>query len=818
MPAWNPRANEIFLKGIDIASPDERRAFLDDQCDGDGALRAEVEALLAASATAGSSSESPIVAVDSDMRRGRSPTDPASTADMTAGREQPGTQIGRYKLRELIGEGGMGTVWIAEQTEPVRRKVALKLVKPGMDTKEVLSRFEVERQALALMDHPNIAKVHDGGVTASGRPYFVMEYVKGIPLTKFCDEAKQTVKERLELFTQACQAVQHAHQKGIIHRDLKPSNILVCLYDGRPIPKIIDFGLAKAMHQPLTENTLYTAHGMMVGTPLYMSPEQAEFNNLDVDTRTDIYSLGVILYELLTGTTPLERKRIKEAALQEVLRLIKEEDPQKPSTKISGSGALPTIAAQRRLEPAQLSRVVKGDLDWIAMKALEKDRSRRYETASGLARDVQRYLDDEPVEACPPTLGYRLRKLARRNQRAIVTSALLGLVVLATLAVGAGSVGWAMRDRQNRQAVVERQIVASLEEVATAVHENRLPDAESALKQALSLQTTSETRPEVAAAVKQWKSDLAVALRLAEIEQGGVNGADGSVPGSAQAAAYQKVLDDYGINLSLARLDESAERIRSSPIQLQLLTAIHDGALSLTLPDSLAFAGDYPRLRQQWLQLAATADKDPWRATLREAVEREDESKLLQLAADDAWQRQPPVLVALLGEELAWSEGEAGEALLEVAAQRYPNNFRIIRAIGIAFSHYWPGGRDVEYFRMCVERRPENADVRALLGWALIRVDKDAEGEAELREAIRLQPACSYAYSKLGWRATRIETFARCRSGFSPGNGVRSHGLLSRGASARDSPPKRQRGNRDHDIRAGRQTVSRFRSGTLSLG
>ena len=336
---------------------------------------------------------------------------------MTAGREQPGTQIGRYKLRELIGEGGMGTVWVAEQTEPVRRKVALKLIKPGMDTKEVLARFEVERQALALMDHPNIAKVHDGGVTASGRPYFVMEYVKGIPLTEFCDEAKLTVKERLELFIAGLPSGPARHQKGIIHRDLKPSNILVCLYDGRPIPKVIDFGLAKAMHQPLTENTLYTAHGMMVGTPLYMSPEQAEFNNLDVDTRTDIYSLGVILYELLTGTTPLERKRIKEAALQEVLRLIKEEDPQKPSTKISGSGALPTIAAQRRLEPAQLSRVVKGDLDWIAMKALEKDRSRRYETASGLARDVQRYLDDEPVEACPPTLGYRLRKLARRNQR-----------------------------------------------------------------------------------------------------------------------------------------------------------------------------------------------------------------------------------------------------------------------------------------------------------------------------------------------------------------------------------------------------------------
>ena len=267
----------------------------------------------------------------------------------------------------------MGTVWVAEQTQPVRRKVALKLIKSGMDSKAVLSRFEAERQALALMDHPNIAKVLDGGTTEAGRPYFIMEYVKGIPITKYCDNVQLNIQERLDLFVQVCQAVQHAHQKGIIHRDLKPSNILVCLYDGRPVPKVIDFGLAKAIYQPLTEHTLHTAHGVLIGTPLYMSPEQAEINNLDVDTRSDIYSLGVILYELLTGTTPLERKRFKEAAWQEMLRLIKEEEPPRPSERLSSSDTLPSLAAQRKLEPMKLTRAVRGELDWIVAKALGKE-------------------------------------------------------------------------------------------------------------------------------------------------------------------------------------------------------------------------------------------------------------------------------------------------------------------------------------------------------------------------------------------------------------------------------------------------------------
>jgi WD40 repeat protein/serine/threonine protein kinase/tetratricopeptide (TPR) repeat protein len=353
------------------------------------------------------------------------PIQAATLTHDSAGERVGMVVAGRYKLLEQIGEGGMGTVWVAEQTQPVRRKVALKLIKAGMDSKTVLARFEAERQALALMDHPNIAKVLDGGTTENGRPYFVMEYVKGIPLTKYCDDARLSIAERLALFMPVCHAVQHAHQKGIIHRDLKPSNILVCLYDGMPLPKVIDFGLAKAMHQSLTEHTLHTAHGTMMGTPLYMSPEQAELNNLDVDTRTDVYSLGVILYELLTGTTPLERKRFKEAAWQEMLRLIKEEEPPRPSTRLSGSGTLPTVAAQRKLDPAKLTKLVQGDLDWIAMKALEKERGRRYETANALSRDIQRYLSDEAVEACPPSRSYRLRKFARKNRAALVTAAAL---------------------------------------------------------------------------------------------------------------------------------------------------------------------------------------------------------------------------------------------------------------------------------------------------------------------------------------------------------------------------------------------------------
>jgi serine/threonine protein kinase len=416
----------IFGQALEITSAADRASFLDQACGNDLRLRAEVEALLRAHERSGDLL---------DLAESAQPTSELSP-------ETPGTVIGPYKLLEQIGEGGMGTVWMAEQTDPIQRRVAVKVVKEGMDSKQVLARFEAERQALALMEHPNIARVLDAGRTPSGRPYFVMELVKGQPITKYCDEKRLGIRERLELFGDVCRAVQHAHQKGIIHRDVKPSNVLVAPYDGKPVIKVIDFGVAKATGQRLTDKTLFTGFGALVGTPEYMSPEQAEVNNQDIDTRSDIYSLGVLLYELLTGSTPLTRKRIQEAALLEVLRVIREEEPPRPSTRLSESkDSLPSISAQRQTEPAKLTKLVRGELDWIAMKALEKDRGRRYETANGLVMDIQRYLADEPVQACPPSAWYRFRKFARRHRGGLSTAAILaGALVVTAIALAVSNV------------------------------------------------------------------------------------------------------------------------------------------------------------------------------------------------------------------------------------------------------------------------------------------------------------------------------------------------------------------------------------------
>src|SRR5438067_737529 len=420
MTTWNPRANDLFLKAAEMCSPDGRREFLERECAGDPALRAEVEALLEANDRAGGFLEAPAPAAHL-----------VATVEAPAVAERPGTTIGPYKLLEQIGEGGFGVVFLAEQQEPMRRKVALKVLKPGMDTRQVVARFEAERQALALMDHPHIAHVFDGGEAASGRPYFVMELVRGIPLTDFCDQNHLPVRQRLELFISVCQAVQHAHQKGVIHRDLKPSNILVTLHDGTPVAKVIDFGIAKAMGQQLTDKTLFTGFAQMIGTPLYMSPEQAELSGLDVDTRSDVYSLGVLLYELLTGTTPLDEERLRGLGYDELRRVILTDEPPKPSTRISTLGAAAvTVSANRQSDPRRLGQAVRGELDWIVMRCLEKDRNRRYESASALASDVQRYLSDESVQACPPTTWYRFRKFARRNRRAVATATAAALVVV----------------------------------------------------------------------------------------------------------------------------------------------------------------------------------------------------------------------------------------------------------------------------------------------------------------------------------------------------------------------------------------------------
>jgi serine/threonine protein kinase len=444
MTSNRAKVEELF-EAVRTRSAEERARYLADACGPDTELRAAVESLLTAHDAAAQFLQSPAVGVDLDP--------PLMFA-------APGTMIGRYKLLEPIGEGGYGVVFMAEQTAPVQRRVALKIIKAGMDTKQVIARFEAERQALALMDHPNIAKVFDAGVTDTGRPYFVMELVKGVSIIKYCDAHHVPPRERLELFVQVCQAVQHAHQKGIIHRDIKPTNVLIALYDGKPVPKVIDFGVAKATGQQLTERTMFTGFGDVIGTLEYMSPEQAEMNQLDVDTRSDIYSLGVLLYELLTGSTPLENKRIKQVALLEVLKFIREEEPPRPSTRLSTAAQLPHIAANRGVEPKKLSGLVKGELDWIVMKSLEKDRSRRYETANGLALDVQRYLEDETVHACPPSSAYRFKKFVRRHKVGV----LAGSAVVSALMVGLvlASIGFieARRQANNARAETSRTLRA----------------------------------------------------------------------------------------------------------------------------------------------------------------------------------------------------------------------------------------------------------------------------------------------------------------------------------------------------------------------
>jgi serine/threonine protein kinase/ABC-type nitrate/sulfonate/bicarbonate transport system substrate-binding protein len=438
----------------------ERGAFVARACGGNGVLRDRVLALLRGYEGAGAELEaSPVAGVAKSARAG---------AAGEARDYAPGTRIGRYKLLERLGEGGCGVVFMAEQEEPVHRRVALKVIKLGMDTREVIARFEAERQALALMDHPNIAHVLDAGATESGRPFFVMELVRGVPITHHCDQYRLTTVGRVQLFIQVCSAIQHAHQKGIIHRDLKPSNILVTLHDGVPVPKIIDFGIAKAMHGPLTDRTLFTAFEQFIGTPAYMSPEQMEMSGIDIDTRSDLYSLGVLLYELLTGRTPFDTRDLLKSGLEGMRRTVREKEPAKPSTRVSTLNVADriAIAAQRGTDPARLHSWLRGDVDWIVMRCLEKDRTRRYETASGLALDLQRYLRNEPITARPPSTAYALRKLVRRNQLAFGAASAVVIALVAGLAFSAFALA---RERLARQR-------ADLEAARSAQLARRMPD------------------------------------------------------------------------------------------------------------------------------------------------------------------------------------------------------------------------------------------------------------------------------------------------------------------------------------------------------
>ena len=465
----------ILNEALQISDAQQRTLFLDNACASDTVLREQVETLLAAPATAGR-----IVGPDDETlaapggSRGR-----ASKSGSLPPSEQPGAVIGRYQLLRAIGEGGFGVVHLAEQREPVRRQVAMKIIKLGMDTRDVIARFEQERQALAMMDHPGIAKVLDAGATETGRPYFVMEYVQGVPLTEFCDEQNMPFSDRLKLFVQVCSAVQHAHQKGIIHRDLKPSNVLVTTVDGKPIPKVIDFGIAKATQQKIIDRTMYTGFGQFMGTPAYMSPEQADAGD-DIDTRSDIYSLGVLLYELLTGATPFEMNTLRSASIDEVKRLIRDNDPPRPSTRLSTLGdRLPEVARLRGTESKKLGTTLRGDLDWIVMKALEKDRTRRYDTATDFARDIERFLNQEPILARPPTASYRMQKFVRRHRGAAVAVS-IGLVALVgfatTMAVQAKRIA-AERDRANHEREMSDRVVEFQADMLQGIQTQKLGES-----------------------------------------------------------------------------------------------------------------------------------------------------------------------------------------------------------------------------------------------------------------------------------------------------------------------------------------------------
>ncbi len=741
----------MFLKALEMRSVAGRQEYLNDACSGDPALRAEVEALLEADARAGHFLESPA-------------HDPVETLDQQPVNEGPGTVIGPYTLREQIGEGGFGLVFMAEQRQPVRRKVAVKVIKPGMDSRQVIARFEAERQALALMDHPNIARVLDVGETESGRPYFAMELVRGLPITDYCDEHKLATRARLELFVSVCQAVLHAHQKGIIHRDIKPSNVLVTLHDGVPVVKVIDFGIAKALGQQLTEKTLCTGYAQLVGTPLYMSPEQAELSGLDIDTRSDIYSLGVLLYELLTGMTPFDKKRLREVGYDEMRRIIREEEPPRPSTRLSTLGqAGATMSERRQSDPRRLSQLLRGELDWIVMKALEKDRNQRYETASAFAADVQRYLADEAVLACPPSAGYRLRKFARRNKRGLATTGLV-LSFIVSVAIG---VGWVVRDRaareqdiardrSAREAALDGEVNRAVDEGVALIHDSKWPEALVLMQRTEKLLTTAGRQPDAfPPTLQELDKDVKMALRLEEIH---------SRPGRQElqlidqevAPAYARAFQDFGIDVTVLSVAEAAERIRGRSIRLELARAL-DIWSGLRRRPWTQGAPDWKLL----LAIAKLADPDPWRNQLREALERGDRKGLQALAAAANVRQLPPGTLHLLG--IALNEIGAGEQavqLLRQAQRQYPEDLWLNDTLGwFSISVLRPRQYDegVRYYTAAVALRPLNPYMVLSLGRILQMKGSYLEAIPEFTKAIELKPDLwdawwdrGVAYAKLG--------------------------------------------------------------------
>jgi serine/threonine protein kinase/tetratricopeptide (TPR) repeat protein len=731
-------ANEesVFEQALEIEDLQARAAFLDRACAGNPALRKNVQSLLSAYG-GGQFLELPAPAL-------------AATTDEPIS-ERPGTVIGPYKLMEQLGEGGMGLVFVAEQQQPVRRKVALKLIKPGMDTRQVIARFEAERQALALMDHPNIAQVHDGGTTPSGRPYFVMELVKGVPITAYCDQARLGVRERLELFGDVCQAVQHAHQKGIIHRDIKPSNVLVASHDGKPVVKVIDFGVAKAIGQQLTDKTVYTEWSQFIGTPLYMSPEQAGASSLDIDTRSDIYSLGVLLYELLTGTTPFDKERFKDIGYEEIRRIIREEEPARPSTRLSTLGqAATTVSTQRKSDPKRLSQLFRGELDWIVMKALEKDRSRRYETANGFALDVQRYLADEPVQACPPSAWYRCRKFTRRHKMGLAMTG-LAVCLLASLV---GGIGWAVRDRAARQAKVVNDLDLALERGELFQKDGKQADARAALDRAELLAVEAPADPARHERLAALKERLAADARdqdfLTQFEhiwlrvESQVNVEESRFSQEAAYPEIREALGRYGIAIGvLAPADVAADvQGRPEPVRRNLVAA---------LDECLSLAPKEDAKTRPWLLAAlAAADNDAWRMRARQALVARDWQTLEQLAQRADVRKQPPSFLLLVARSLPAQMGPTRLELLRRIQQSYPADLWANHDLAYALMESGQPAEAIRYYTAALALRPDNPGIYVNRGAALRNAGEVDAAIVDAHQALALAPRYTAAHYNLG--------------------------------------------------------------------
>jgi tetratricopeptide (TPR) repeat protein/serine/threonine protein kinase len=734
-----PSRDSIFCAAVEIQSPSERAAFVERACGDDTELRQEVQKLVEAHFHAGSFLEQPAAALNVT-----GPFVPAEGDGAGALAEGPGSRIGPYKLLQLLGEGGMGAVWMAEQTEPVHRRVAVKVIKPGMDTAQVVARFEAERQALALMDHPNIAKVLDAGSTASGRPFFVMELVKGTPMTQYCDEHKLTPRQRLELFVPVCQAIQHAHQKGIIHRDIKPSNVLIAPYDGRPMVKVIDFGIAKAMGQQLTERTLFTAFGAVIGTPEYMSPEQAELNNQDIDTRSDVYSLGVLLYELLTGTPPLRKEQFQHVTFLEVLRMIREEETPLPSVRVSTSQTLPTVAARRGVQPAQLMNLLRGELDWIVLKALDKDRKRRYETADGFALDIQRYLADEPVQACPPSASYRLRKFLRKHRRAL--SVALVIVVAALISTSAG-VWWLLKkaeieheetvkrataemEARVRREATEREVEAAVQEAKRLQKQKRWAEGLSAVRRAELLLSREESADTfLVSSVARVKADLQMVVKLEDVPMQYANAvllqvvprwdgrpqeSGGKLDFGPTREAYARAFAEYGMDLATCTVAETADRIEVASIRDELMRAL-DFWLSIKPLEPK----EEKKIAAVMLQLSSSG---PWCKEIVTWMRTKDRAALEKMAGRPEVESLPTRALCLLslGLHELGAFSEAVEALR--TAQRHdPSDYWVHRCLGfLLIQGQPPRWQDAAIcFRVGVALRPSSAVAHFDLGMAL---------------------------------------------------------------------------------------------------